>query len=78
MIKILTRVAILAALSAPVGGCVTFNDAFPGGAGMSPESDEGPTVVLRPGFENRTGCPPGFHGIPFPNGNGFRCIVNGW
>ena len=32
----------------------------------------------RPGYENQNACPPGSHGIPFPNGNGFRCVPNGW
>jgi hypothetical protein len=32
----------------------------------------------RPGYENSNGCPPATHGVPFPNGNGFRCVQNGW
>jgi hypothetical protein len=32
----------------------------------------------RPGFENLNGCPPQTHGVPFPNGNGYRCVQNGW
>lgn len=34
--------------------------------------------VDRPGYENLNGCGPGTHGVPAPNGNGFRCVVNGW
>ena len=30
----------------------------------------------RPGYENLNDCQPGTHGIPFPNGNGFRCVVD--
>jgi hypothetical protein len=32
----------------------------------------------RPGYENQSGCQPGTHGVPAPNGNGFRCVQNGW
>jgi hypothetical protein len=32
----------------------------------------------RPGYENLNDCGPGSHGVPFPNGNGFRCVPNGW
>jgi hypothetical protein len=32
----------------------------------------------RPGYENLNDCTPGSHGVPFPNGNGFRCVANGW
>jgi hypothetical protein len=32
----------------------------------------------RSGFLNQNGCSPGTHGVPYPNGNGFRCVLNGW
>ncbi len=32
----------------------------------------------RPGYLNLNGCAPGSHGVPFPNGNGFRCVPNDW
>jgi len=34
--------------------------------------------VNRPGYENLNDCGPGSHGVPSPNGNGFRCVLNGW
>jgi hypothetical protein len=34
--------------------------------------------VVRPGYENQNGCQPGTHGVPFPSGNGFRCVLDGW
>ena len=36
------------------------------------------TPQERPGYENLNDCQPGFHGVPAPNGNGFRCVPNGW
>jgi hypothetical protein len=33
---------------------------------------------MRPGYENLNGCQQGFHGVPFPNGNSFRCVLNGY
>jgi hypothetical protein len=32
----------------------------------------------RPGYENLNDCQPGAHGIPFPNGNGFLCVPDGY
>jgi hypothetical protein len=34
--------------------------------------------ATRPGYENLNDCQPGLHGVPFPNGNGYRCVPNGW
>jgi hypothetical protein len=32
----------------------------------------------RPGYENLNDCQLGMHGVPAPNGNGFRCVQNGY
>ena len=32
----------------------------------------------RPGYENLNDCQPGMHGVPAPNGNGYRCVQNGY
>jgi hypothetical protein len=32
----------------------------------------------RAGYENQNDCQPGLHAVPFPNGNGFRCVPNDW
>jgi hypothetical protein len=32
----------------------------------------------RAGYENLNDCQPGLHAVPFPNGNGFRCVPDDW
>jgi len=32
----------------------------------------------RPGFENLNDCQTGFHGVPAANGDGFRCVQDGY
>jgi hypothetical protein len=71
--RILLRAAVAAALAAPLGACETVNEAI---IGQTPYVNESGTALMRPGFMNRNGCPIGTHGVAFPNGNGFTCLVN--
>jgi hypothetical protein len=76
MIQMVTRAAILAALTAPLSACLTANEEFL--KTRDTYGDETATAPLLPGFENRNGCQRGLHGVPAPNGNGFRCVQNGY
>jgi hypothetical protein len=64
----------LAVLGAPLGACETLNTAI---IGPAPYANESGTAPMRPGYMNQNGCPIGLHGVPFPNGNGFVCRLNG-
>jgi hypothetical protein len=76
MTKALKYAVVLAA-------ALTASSAYAGEGWWNPDqsrweaSEWARPPATRPGYEGLNDCQPGFHGVPFPNGNGYRCVPNG-
>jgi hypothetical protein len=83
MLKTPKGIAVVALLIAPAFASACSHDASQIGLSApgekrAPRGGEWLGPVVTPGYENRNGCQLGTHGVPFPNGNGFRCVPDGW